>query len=279
MANTKETPVIQKGDVRLSRSVAAMNSIHQPIVVVVDNSGSMLSVESGETRSNLRIAEAMINEIGTDTNLPLMEQQTVDFCVLNFHDRVEVKQNWIPLSQYERNVKLENGGCTCFYDAVVQSLYACKALFEKYKEIGISCKRPQIYLFTDGYPTDSENAEAAKQLCQHYLEGEHPKCRLHVILLPGASDKAAKALSKEVRTYAIKDCRHGLPTALTFINSSIVTFSSNAVGNQFSLQMDARYMVPAASQGIVNKTTGTAAVQDTLDVVENDDTYSFTSSI
>lgn len=278
MSNVKETPVIQKKDIKLSRSAAAMNGIHQPIVVVVDNSYSMSTVEPGEMSSNLKIAESMVNEIGVDTELSLEEQQTVDFCVLNFHDEVEVKQNWIPLSQYERNISLEEGGCTCFYEAVIQSLYACKALFDTYKAKGNSCKRPQIYLFTDGYPTDNEKAQRAKELCEHYLEGEHPKCRLHVILLPGASDKAAKALSKEIRTYAIKDCKHGLPTALNFINSSIVTFSSTAIGQEFTLNMDAHYMVPGASQGAVHKSLGTATVQDTVETVENDDTYLFTSS-
>lgn len=277
MANTIETPVIQKENIKLSRSVAAMNSIHQPVVIAVDNSDSMTSVEPGETRSNLQIAETMINEIGSGTNLSLSEQQTIDFSVLNFHDRVELQQNWIPLSLFERNVKLEDGGCTSFFEAVIQSLYACKALFEEYKAKGIFCKRPQIFMFTDGYPTDEEeNAEAARKLCQHYLEGEHPKCRLHVILLPGASDKAAKSLSREVRTYAIKDCSHGLPTALNFINSSIVTFSSNAVGGKYTMQMNANFMVPEQSQGVVDTKTGIATtVMDTLEVVENEGSYSF----
>ena len=280
MANTIETPVIQKEDIKLSKSVVAMNSIHQPVVIAVDNSGSMTSVEPGETRSNLQIAEEMINEIGTGANLPLAEQQTIDFSVLNFHDIVELQQNWIPMSLFERNVKLENGGCTSFYEAVIQSLYACKALFEVYKTRGIACKRPQIFMFTDGYPTDeSEHAEAARELCRHYLEGDHPKCRLHVILLPGASDKAAKSLSKEVRTYAVKDCSHGLPTALDFINSSLVTFSSNAVGSRFTMQMNANYMVPGKSQGVVDTKTGIATtVADTVDIVENDDIYQFAGS-
>lgn len=278
MAKTIETPVIQKEDIKLSRSVAAMNSIHQPVVVVVDNSVSMTSIEPGEIRSNLKIAEDMINEIGTDANLTLAEQQTVDFSVLNFHDIVELQQNWIPMSLFERNVKLEKGGCTSFYEAVIQSIYACKALFEVYKANGITCKRPQIFMFTDGFPTDDEHAEEARELCQHYLEGEHPKCRLHVILLPGSSDKSAKSLSKEIRTYAIKDCRHGLPTALDFINSSIVTFSSNAVGSRLTVPMNATYMVPGRSQGVVDTKTGIATtVQDTVDIVEadNDDVYMF----
>lgn len=278
MSNVKETPVIQQKNIKLSRSASAMNGVHQPIVVVVDNSYSMSFTEAGETRSNLKIAESMVNEIGLDVDLPLEEQQTIDFCVLNFHDIVEVKQNWIPLSQYERNISLEDGGCTCFHEAVIQSLYACKTLFDVYKTNGNTCKRPQIYLFTDGYPTDNEKAQKAKELCEHYLEGEHPKCRLHVILLPGASDKAAKALSKEIRTYAIKDCTHGLPTALNFINSSIVTFSSTAIGGDFTLDMDAHYMVPGASQGIINKSIGIATVHDDVDIIDNDDTYEFTSS-
>lgn len=264
MSNITETPVIQKETIKLSRSVIAMNSVHQPIIVAVDNSASMQHIEDDSSVSNLQLAENMVNQIGLDERLSLADQQVTDFCVLNFHDIVEVKQNWIPLSQYERNIKLSVGGCTAFYSAVTQSLLACKELFTVYKTTtGINCKRPQIFIFTDGFPTDDENADTAKQLCKRYLEGEHPECRLHVILMPGASSKAVKSLSSAIRIYALKDCTHGLPTALDFINSSVVTFSSTAIGADYNLTMNARYMTPAAGQGKVNSQTATAIVGDT----------------
>lgn len=276
MNNITETPVIQAENVELCKSIMAMNSIHQPIVVAVDNSGSMQHIENGNTATNLQLAEDMVNQIGLDERLSLADQQVTDFCVLNFHDRVEVKQDWIPLSQYERNIRLSLGGCTAFYSAVIQSFLACKELFKVYKTTsGISCKRPQIFVFTDGCPTDDENFDEAKKICQHYLEGEHPKCRLHVILMPGASDKAATSLSKEVRTYALKNCTHGLPAALDFINSSVVTFSSTAVGADYQITMDAKNIVPAKGQGTVNKQTGTAFVGDSTLIVHDSDKYQF----
>lgn len=276
MANITETPVIQAENVELCKSIMAMNNIHQPIIVAVDNSGSMQHVEEGNTVTNLQLAEDMVNQIGLDERLSLSDQQVTDFCVLNFHDRVEVKQNWIPLSQYERNIRLSNGGCTAFYSAVIQALLACKELFKVYKTTnGISCKRPQIFIFTDGYPTDNENFDEARNLCQHYLEGEHPKCRMHVILMPGASSKAAMSLSGEIRTYAIKDCTHGLPAALDFINSSVVTFSSTAVGAGYQLTMDAKNIVPAKEQGTVNRQTGKAIVSDNLKTVSDSDIFQF----
>ena len=270
MPNITETPVVQKEETKISKSALAMNTIHQPVVVVVDNSSSMLAVEKGETKTNLQLAEDLVNLIGSDPNLSLADQQTVDFAVLNFHDVVEVRQNWIPLSQFERNIKIPSGGCTAFHEAVIQSLLACKVLFETYKTNGISCKRPQIFLFTDGYPTDSNNFDRAKKLCEKYLDGESPKCRLHVILLPGASDKAAKALSPNIRTYLTKDCQHGLPTALGFINSSIVSFSSTAVGNDATLTMDAKYMTGGSKFGslIGGKFTGSEQVSQ-VDLSDN----------
>lgn len=276
MNNITETPVIQAKNTELCKSVMAMNNIHQPIVIAVDNSGSMQHIEEGNTVTNLQLAEDMVNQIGLDERLSLADQQVTDFCVLNFHDCVEVKQNWIPLSQYERNIKLSNGGCTAFYSAVIQSILACKELFKVYNTTnGISCKRPQIFIFTDGYPTDNENFDEAKKICQHYLEGEHPKCRLHVILMPGASDKAVTSLSNEIRTYAIKDCTHGLPAALDFINSSIVTFSSSSVGAEYQITMDANNIVPAKNQGTVNKQAGTAYVNDSIFIVHDSDKYQF----
>ena len=276
MAYITETPVFQTENIELCKSIMAMNNIHQPIIVAVDNSGSMQHVESGNTITNLQLAEDMVNQIGLDEHLLLSDQQVTDFCVLNFHDRVEVTQNWIPLSMYERKVRLSNGGCTAFYSAVIQSLLACKELFTVYKTTnGISCKRPQIFIFTDGYPTDDENFDEAQKLCQHYLDGEHPKCRLHVILMPGASSKAEMSLSSEIRTYAIKDCKHGLPASLDFINSSIVTFSSTAVGAEYQLTMDAKNIVPAKGQGTVNKQTGKASVRDNLKTVSDSDIFQF----
>lgn len=275
MANIKETPVIQAEDIKLCKNLMAMNNIHQPIIVAVDNSGSMQHVEEGNTATNLQLAEDMVNQIGLDERLSLSDQQLLDFCVLNFHDRVEVTQNWIPLSMYERNVSFSEGGCTAFYSVVIQSLLACKELFKVYKTAnGINCKRPQIFIFTDGYPTDDENFEEAKKLCQKYLEGEKSKCRIHVILMPGASDKAIRSLSSEIRTYAIRDCTHGLPASLQFINSSIVTFSSTAVGAEYQLTMDARNIVPAKGQGTVDNKTKTATVSDNLTSVYSG-SYSF----
>lgn len=276
MANITETPVIQAENIELCKSIMAMNNIHQPIIVAVDNSSSMQHVENGNTVTNLQLSEDMVNQIGLDERLSLADQQVTDFCVLNFHDRVEVKQNWIPLSQYERNIRLANGGCTAFYSAVIQALLACKELFMVYKTTnGISCKRPQIFIFTDGYPTDDKNLDEARKLCQHYLEGEHPKCRMHVILMPGASSKAVMSLSSEIRTYAIKDCTHGLPAALDFINSSVVTFSSTAIGAEYQLTMDAKNIVPAKGQGTVNNQTGKAIVSDNLKTVNDSDIFQF----
>jgi len=71
-----------------------------------------------------------------------------------------------------------------------------------------------------------------------------------------------------------KDCQHGLPTALDFINSSMVTFSSTAIGEGCNLQMNAKYMVAGSAFGKVNKNTGVCTVHESIDLSDN---YAFAS--
>lgn len=197
---------------------------HQPIAVVVDISGSMTTTESGETKSNVKLAEELVNQIGLDPNMTDDYKSAADFLVMTFADNVIVQQDWIPLSQFARNIKLTAAGCTAFHDAVIQAINATRVRRNSYSATGIKCKRPQIFVFTDGCATDPERAAEAQTLCKEYVD-EKRKVTLHIILLPGASSKEAKALCNNVKVYKIEDCTHGLPASLSFINSSLVEFS------------------------------------------------------
>ena len=98
--------------------------IHQPIVVAVDVSGSMDITEDGQMKTNLKLAEDMINQIGQDPELNDIYKSTADICIMTFADYVTTVQDWIPLSQYHGGITLTKMGVTAFHDVVKQALNA-----------------------------------------------------------------------------------------------------------------------------------------------------------
>ena len=106
-------------------------------------------------------------------------------------------------------------------------------------QTGTQCKRPQIFIITDGYSTDpkynSNVVTEAKELCKKYVDTN--KVTLHVILLPGGITSDAKQLSSNVKLYKVEDCAYGLPAVKDFINASIVAFSSSAPGMTAQVQV------------------------------------------
>lgn len=205
---------------------------HQPILVAVDISGSMDHIEDGQTKSNIKLAEEMINQIGQDPELTDDYKRTADICVMTFADYVTTEQDWIPLSQYRGGISLTPKVTTAFHDVVKQSLNAVRVMKNSYAGKGIQCKRPQIFIITDGYSTDPRDnpnvVSEAKALCQKYVDTN--KVAMHVILLPGGSTSDSKELSGKVMHYKVDDCAYGLPAIKTFINASIVAVSSSNPG-------------------------------------------------
>ena len=216
----KEMPAIQ-----MAFPTENPTANHQPIAIVVDISSSMAHTESGEKKSNVKLAEDLVNQIGLDPDMTDDYKSAADFLIITFADNVIVQQDWIPLSQFSRNIKLNAAGCTAFHDAIIQVINATRVRKNSYSETGIKCRRPQVFVFTDGCATDPEKAAEAQALCKEYVD-EKRRVTLHIILLPGASSKEAKALCKNVKVYKVEDCSHGLPASLSFINSSLVEFST-----------------------------------------------------
>lgn len=148
----------------------SMQFIHQPIVVAVDVSGSMDVTENGQMKTNLKLAEDMVNQIGQDPELKEEYKSTADLCVMTFADYVTTVQDWTPLSQYHGGITLTKMGVTAFHDVVKQALNAVHVMKRSYVGKEIQCKRPQIFIITDGYSTDpkynSGVVAEAKQLCQ-----------------------------------------------------------------------------------------------------------------
>lgn len=84
--------------------------IHQPIVVAVDVSGSMDIIEDGQMKTNLKLAEDMVNQIGQDPELKDEYKSTADLCIMTFADYVTTVQDWIPLSQYHGELPSQRWG-------------------------------------------------------------------------------------------------------------------------------------------------------------------------
>lgn len=217
----------------------AVNAVHQPCLVAMDVSGSMGHTEPGEAKANIQLAEEMINQIGKDPQLESVKS-TIDFCVMTFADQVDTVFDWKPLSQYRGGLNFTAGGRTAFHDVVKQSINAVRALKNSYAVQGIDCKRPQIFIITDGYSTDPEDNPAvvdeAKTLCSKYIDKDN-KIKVHVILLPGGSTNDARDLASGIKLYKVEDCAYGLPAAGTFIRDSIVTFSSANLGSTVKTKM------------------------------------------
>lgn len=238
---------------------------HQPLLVAMDVSGSMDFTEQGQTKTNVQLAEEMVNQIGEDPMLKDVYKRTADICIMTFADNVDTVCDWQPLSQYHGGLHFSAMGRTAFHDVVKQALNAVRVMKSSYASQGIDCKRPQVFIITDGYSTDPKDNPAvvdeAKALCAKYIDTG--KVAMHVILLPGGSTSDSKALSSNIKHYKVEDCTYGLPAAGTFINASIVGFSSSSPG------MTVKTELPEAmktTEAVQRNASGTRVVSQDVEI-------------
>lgn len=214
---------------------------HQPVIVCMDVSSSMDHTEGSQSKSNIALAEDMVNQVGQDPKMSKEYKDTADICINTFAQDVITVQDWIPLSHYNGGLTLHAMGTTAFHDALRQSINAARVMKASYSKNGIYCKRPQVFIITDGYSTDPrdnpEAVEKAKELCEKYVDTN--KIAVHVILLPGGSTADARALSTNIKLYKVDDCTYGLPAVKDFINASIVSFSSSSLGSKATIVLPA----------------------------------------
>ena len=243
----------------------SIQAVHQPVVVAIDVSGSMSHKESGEVKTNIELAEEMVNQIGQDPDLSDKYKRTADFCVMSFADHVTTEFDWAPLTQYRGGIHLNAAGRTAFHDVIKQSLNAVRVMRRSYAEKDIECKRPQIFIITDGLSTDPEDnpevVREAKQLCEKYVDTKY--AAIHVILLPGGKPTDAVGLSDKIMLYKVDDCAYGLPAVKTFINASLVAVVSSLVGAKPKVELPDALKT---SRPIQTKNDGTRTV--TEDVME-----------
>ncbi len=238
--------------------LGAQGNAHQPFVVAIDASGSM-SADAGNGKSKLQVCQELINSLPQSDNMKKLsevERNTVDMLILSFSgDEVNVNAVWQPISLFEGVGSISYGTTTPFYKTVVNSIQATRVMRHSYGEKGVDCKRPQIFIYTDGLATDkSENYAEAKALCEKYAEVDG-KVKIFVVLIPGSmsEDEINRvcteiiSLSDNITVLKAEDCVNGLPATFNFISSSVVAGASSSVGDQLIAEYDPKYIKVAGN--------------------------------
>lgn len=235
--------------------------IHQPVVICIDTSGSMKE-KAEDGRTKVGIVEQMVNSL-SKIDLSESEKAAVDICILAFDDECRVLQDWIPLSDFKGNLKLDAGGCTALGSAIIDSIDATRARRKAYasSEYGISARRAQIFLYTDGVST--EDMSKAIEYSQNYLNRDKPSAKLYTILIPPATDPSEmKKLGEKVAILRATDCVNGIPNTFKFMKDSIVIWSHSNPGQTVTAKVTKGVGFIDGQGGVKKDANGGAVVQD-----------------
>lgn len=235
---------------------------HQPIVIAGDGSVSMNS-PAGNGKTKKEFFVELINKLPYAEQvktLNAVDKGTVDLMVLSFSgDDVYIEKKWAPLSVFEGISGIKDGSTTPLYKAIGESIQATRVLRHSHSGKGITCKRPQIFIFTDGMATDAENRAEAKRLCEKYASEENCRVKVHVILIPGAMTEDQKNavtvdlmdLCKDITIVKVDDCVNGLPEAFKFLASSTVAGMSSVVGEDIKFKYDPDHLKVACNTQVL----------------------------
>lgn len=146
---------------------------HQPCVILLDISGSMLGVEGTP------IGERPIDELCKAIRLfkeELQTQRDVNPCTeisfITFNTNVDVIQPFKNADRFNLP-QLCAGGKTSMNEAIVTALEIIESQKEIYQREDVQYYRPWLYLLSDGYPTDNDKEETAKKKLRDAIEGNH----------------------------------------------------------------------------------------------------------
>ncbi len=172
-------------------------AVHQPVVICIDTSGSMKdTAEDG--RMKYEIVEEMINGL-VNMQLDDYDKDNTDICILVFDDDVRTLVDWHPISEFEGGISLDIAGCTSLGSAVITAIDKTRERRKEYYAQGIDSKRAQIFVYTDGYSTES--LETAHKRVSQYLDRPSPAAKMYMILMPPAKDPSElMGFSQSVRT-------------------------------------------------------------------------------
>lgn len=239
--------------------------IHQAIVLMLDSSSSMLAkAEDGRTKADIVLQ--CVKKL-KDIELSESEKAAIDICIMSFDDEVRVLQDWIPLSDFDgEEIEYNCDGCTALSDAIIQSIDATRKRRGTYSKNGITAKRAQIFLWTDGAST--QDMAPAIERCNEYLcrEDPSPSCKLNVILVPPAVDPTEiMKLGKSVAIFGVQDCANGIPASFEFLEGTIVAWSQSAPGQEIVVNADEMRFIDGYG-GVEKRENGGATVVDKNDI-------------
>lgn len=252
---------------------ANQGDIHQPVVICIDTSGSMSddprkgAILAEDGRAKAKIVEEMVNSL-VNIDLSENEKASIDICIMVFDDDCRVIQDWIPLSWFNGDIRLDDvAGCTALGTAVIDCIDATRAIRRSYNRTGITARRAQIFLYTDGETT--ENMDAATRKVREYLDRDRPSAKMYAILMPPASNpKDFVAMSNKITVLRAADCVHGIPKSFKFLKDSIVAWSSSSPTDSVKVPMrkepgdTGRELAVLPGSGGVKKENGVFVVEE-----------------
>ena len=115
---------------------------HMPVVILIDNSGSMF----GQAISNV---EKSVNRFAADICKDPKAADRVDICVMSFNESVTVLQDWCPITEM-RKVELSAGGGTNMSAALRKAVDKLRERGHLYENNGIEVRMPYLINLTDG---------------------------------------------------------------------------------------------------------------------------------
>ena len=115
---------------------------HMPVVILIDNSGSMF----GQAISNV---EKSVNRFAADICKDPKAADRVDICVMSFNESVTVLQDWCPITEM-RKVELSAGGGTNMSAALRKAVDKLRERGHLYENNGIEVRMPYLIILTEG---------------------------------------------------------------------------------------------------------------------------------
>lgn len=206
---------------------------HQPVVICIDTSESMNELAEGTNSKKCEMIEELVNSIADLKGLDDRTKSCVDICILLFDDTVRTLVDWKSLSSFQGDVKLDDiAGQTFLGDAVEQCIEKTRQRRAVYASTGTPCRRPQIFIYTDGEST--QDLSSAYDKTREYLNKTDPKTgktaakvKMYITLIPPArSAKELEGFGPSVTILRAEDCANGLPAAFKFMEASVVSASS-----------------------------------------------------
>ena len=168
-----------------------INEDHTLLGYLIDVSGSMysrLSEVSGE-----------INKVTSMLQQNSMANKMVESAVLTFSDDTKIIQGWRPISEVE-DISLSSEGGTELQKAILETTDYIRERTHLLKRSGITVRRPQLFVVTDGYGGDV--TEAARVIKERTRLG---KLACWFLCVKGYDKKTIATLSDGERDFELKD--------------------------------------------------------------------------